>query len=614
MNVSVKWLAAVMLAAPAHLFSQSLPCAGGTGCAAPQRTVSDIEVGSIFTAPEGGVWSGLGAYVGDPYTVNFGYLPAGALKISHGRFHITKPSDDTSWTYFPYTKFKQYESQEVAAGRPPLSITATYMGKKRPVLWAWSLALSGNVPTSPSSYWKQPLNVADDRYVKYWINQYARPILWKNLKDDPSRWIGLDECAFLPSYYGVLDDSNHFVAGVKWDLPFPQSDSEYYTMIQTFFKKLKMFAPDIKVMSNVGSLGDWSQIQNIYANVDGIMVEEIYDPDITHISRLKYYNMLTFYTWAGDQGKVAILRTNLDPSNPARIRAAYAAYMLLRGKSTFFAPRIAGTSSALPQSYYEDMRNALGEAVAPMQSQLTANAPNAGSRLYWRDCEGGTVYVNYTGQTTTIPFPTNRAYYNAAGQQITSLTLADLGADYVLYSQQPRAARPIGTPYFNSVATAPVTLALSSTESGAIVRYETNGSTPTSSSPIASTPITLYGNTTVKTVASVTGKASSFPTSATYYVASNQPTVQFYYSSDTGSAGTYYPLLRLSAAAQVPISISYQYQLGSAIQNGSVTFKPGETFKYFPIATQAGLTAKVTLTSASGATIGTKYIFYYPAK
>jgi hypothetical protein len=100
-----------------------------------QRTVIDDERGSIYTTPYGGDMSGLGAYVGNPKTYAFWRMQDNALKIAHGHFHVFRPTEDTSWSYFPYTKLGNFEAREVAAGRPPLFLTATYAGKKRPVLW-----------------------------------------------------------------------------------------------------------------------------------------------------------------------------------------------------------------------------------------------------------------------------------------------------------------------------------------------------------------------------------------------------------------------------------------------------------------------------------------------
>ena len=92
------------------------------------------------------------------------YMSPEALKILHSRFHLFKPSDDTTWNWFPYAALRAFEKAEVAAGRPPIFITATYMGKKRPVVWNWSLGLQGQtsgVPKTPSSNWEYAVNVAD---------------------------------------------------------------------------------------------------------------------------------------------------------------------------------------------------------------------------------------------------------------------------------------------------------------------------------------------------------------------------------------------------------------------------------------------------------------------
>src|SRR5258708_32712745 len=95
----------------------------------------------------------------------FGSMAGEEIKARHGNmqhFALADPGDS-----FPFNELKAFEAAEVAAGRPPIFVTATYAGKKRPVYFAGHLQLDGNNrPTAPSSQWSQAVNLRDDRFIK----------------------------------------------------------------------------------------------------------------------------------------------------------------------------------------------------------------------------------------------------------------------------------------------------------------------------------------------------------------------------------------------------------------------------------------------------------------
>ncbi|MGC1685319.1 MAG: hypothetical protein WA734_06845, partial [Candidatus Acidiferrales bacterium] len=122
-----------------------------TSVRAQNRTVIDKEAGSIFQTPDGFSYSEYGAFVGSAPT---GSLDPSALVVVYGRFDKFAPSDTTMVRGFPYSALRTYESQQVAAGKPPIFVTATYDGKTRPVYFSWSLGLVNGVPTAPSSNWQ----------------------------------------------------------------------------------------------------------------------------------------------------------------------------------------------------------------------------------------------------------------------------------------------------------------------------------------------------------------------------------------------------------------------------------------------------------------------------
>jgi hypothetical protein len=260
------------------------------------------------------------------------------------------------------------------------------------------------------------------------------------------------------------------------------------------------------------------------------------------------------------------------------------------------------------------MKSQLGDPLAPLQSSLASGSTDNGYRLYSRQCQGGIVYVNFTGSTKTIVLPSGRLYYNAAGQQITSITLSDLGGDYVLYSPAARAAKPAINPRFSTLAQSPVTIAMNSDDSGEVVHYTRDGSTATAASPAYSSPITISATTTISAMATVSGKANSYPTTKVLYaINANGLSAQFIYGSASGASGLYYPVVKLSAAPPAAVSVQYQIHSGTSTQSGTLSFARGELYKHLAISAPAGVTVTVTLTTASGAIIGTTSTFRYTA-
>ncbi len=81
----------------------------------------------------------------------------------------------------------------------------------------------------------------------------------------------------------------------------------------------------------------------------------------------------------------------------------------------------------------------------------------------------------------------------------------------------------VATPTFSPTPgafTGSVTVSISTTTSGATIRYTTSGTTPTSSSPVYSRPLTFTSTTTLKAKAFKSGMTDSNAASATYTVSS----------------------------------------------------------------------------------------------
>jgi hypothetical protein len=576
------------------------------------RTVRDTELGGIFLQNPAGPWTDYGAYIGVSSAYSASQFDPSALKANYTRFHVFRPSDETVWSYFPYSALRNYEAKEVAAGRPPIFVTATYNGKKRPVVWAWSLKLSNGVPTASSQDWEYAVNVGDDRFIKFWLNQYLRPLMWQSMYNVPNLWWGLDESAFLWSLYGVLDDNNRFVAGVPWDSPFPQNATAYATSITTFFSRVQTLAPDVRLMINVGSMDDPSQISTEFANVPGMLMEGYYERNPSAYTRNSWIPYFQGIKWFGGQNRPMVMRA-LIPSGDSVLNA-FAEYEILKGSNFFFAPMYDGTGTAMPVSTYSQMDADLGTPLAAFQSKQVGSS--IGYQLFWRMFDGGVVYLNWTGSTYTVTLPTDRVYYNTSGAAITQLTIADGAGAYARTTPLAKTGRPSISPRLGAPTQGPITVTITSPTTGASIYYTTDGSTPTTASRQYTGAFTLSSSGAVKAIAVASGYATSTVTTAAYTLTGAAPHVQFGLTSDSGVGGNVYPVLTLDAVpnGSAPVTVNYTVtQPGGSTSSGSVSFPPGDTTRYFPIqaSTQANSTTTVKITSATNAALGTATQFTY---
>jgi len=576
------------------------------------RTVRDTEVGGIFLQNPAGAWTAYGGYIGVSSAYSAAQFDPSALKANYTRFHVFRPSDETAWSYFPYSGLRNYEASEVAAGRPPIFVTATYNGKKRPVVWAWSLKLSNGVPTAPSQDWEYAVNVGDDRFIKFWLNQYLRPLMWQSIYTVPNLWWGLDESAFLWNLYGVLDDNNTFVAGVPWDSPFPQNASAYGTSIATFFNRVQTLAPDVRLMINLGSMDNPSQISTEFANVPGMLMEGYYEPNPSAYTRNSWIPYFTGIQWFGGQNRPMVMRALIAAGDS--VLNAFAQYEILKGPNFFFAPMYDGTGTAMPVSTYSQMDADLGSPLSAYQSQQVGSS--IGYQLFWRMYDGGVVYLNWTGATYTVTLPTDRVYYNTSGSVITQLTIADGAGAYARTTPLAKTARPSISPRLALPTQGPIPITIASATSGATIYYTTDGSTPTTASRQYAGTFTLSSSGTVKALAVAGGYAASTITTAAYTLTGSAPHVQFGLASDSGVGGSVYPVLTLDGIpnGNAPVTVNYTVtQPGGSTSSGSVSFVPGDTTRYFPIqaSTQANSTTTVQITSATNAVLGSATQFTY---
>jgi hypothetical protein len=383
----------------------------------------NTEYGSIFAAPNGFPYSDFGAYIGaGRYSTS---LNPAAIKGHYSRFHHFAPSDSNIG--FPYTALRQYEAQQIAAGQPRIFITATYEGKRRPVIDRGSLKLDGsNRPTASPNNWVYPVNVRDQRFITFWITKYARPVVLQPMAYLGNAWVYVDGCTLTYNTYGVLDNNNQFVAGVKWDSPFPQSGTDYQASVGTFFNAVKQQAPDIKIIVDTGSLENAAAFSTTYASVPGFVDENLYEwysnPGSYTLNKW-VTTIFPWYRWVASQARVSIMGAFL-PSNyeSGALLTSFVVYELLKGVNSFFAPRVGGTAIPLSAGWMS-WNSKLG---GPVGSYVSSD----NNRFFTRQYTNGYVYLNWTGSSQTITLPSG-TWYNPSDQRVTRITVPTWAGTFV---------------------------------------------------------------------------------------------------------------------------------------------------------------------------------------
>jgi hypothetical protein len=587
----------------------------GMKAQAQSRTVIDTELGGFFTSISGVPMKDWGLYLQVSSNYTGAQLAPQAIKVKYSRFEAFAPSDSAAWPFFPYAQLRSYEASEVAAGRPPIFMTATYQGKKRPLLFSWDLKLVNNKPTANPSTWHYAVNVADDRFVKFWLQQYLRAILWKQVDSTSNVWFGLDETAVTPGVFGVLDDNNNFVTNVQWDQPFPQGGAAWMSAIKTFFDRIHQYAPDVFLIPNVGAFYDQSQFSNVLANVPGIAYENFWDgPAPVAYTRNSRVAMFSNVSAWGVAGKIGLLRMWVANGSSTQLLSAFSLYSLVKGNNFFFDPMYTGSMNGVPPSEYQGWQARLGNPVGPYTSQAQSGQ-RAGYNLYSRVYDGGIVYLNWTGITKTVMLPTGTKYYDANGNQVTQISLPD-GVGTFASTSKAKVAKPQISPRYGSAVSGPVSVTISCDTPNATIRYTTNGSDPSSSSPVYGGPFELSGAATVNAAAFLNGYAQSALSTASYRVQFGLPSVQIANPSDTGIAGSASPVLVLSAVSSESVSVTYVvHHSNGATSTGTATILPGDKYGHFSVAASgsSGSVTQVTLTGATQATLGQTIVYSFKA-
>ncbi len=602
-----------------------------------ERAVIDNERGMCYTAPAKGEWGKIGGYLGMPLWGPFWKMQPEAFKGVHGRLQHFGPEDQDANAYFPYAALKSFEADEVAQGRPPIFVTASYQGKQRPVLFSWIL------PPEGGGFHAQAVNVGDERFIRFFINNYAWDCF---LKSKPVRfysyqnmdwasyqnmWVGLDNGLYSQELYGVLDDAGKYVPRAAWDKPFPQNEDDYVRAVGYALRRIHELAPDIRLLINGASLQDMSKYAETFGTVDGFMQEAFPDRLLgsNDLDRHEFYQQYIAMT-KHSRDKLQLYQVS-GAADEARMRTAYLAYCLFRGDNAFFGPvgeeiGQEGVVEVAPERYAA-MKNALGSPVGPPQDRVEPGAKNDGFRLYWRPMEGGIVYINDSGKAQTIDLPTGREFFDANGKPVTAITVLDHAGEYVLFRPGLRAAKPTINPRRPGLVTGPITVTIEAASADATIHYTTDGSEPDANSAVYSGPITLINSAVVKANCFAAGGLESFTNVASYTLSDVPPRVEFHLSGESGSESSpVFALIQLSHASAQIVSVRCQVTGGSATGDGvdygscegqAVYFQPGDIYRYVPLhiiddrLAEPDETIELTLTKPENATLGERSSYTY---
>ncbi|HEY4215059.1 MAG TPA: chitobiase/beta-hexosaminidase C-terminal domain-containing protein [Steroidobacteraceae bacterium] len=197
---------------------------------------------------------------------------------------------------------------------------------------------------------------------------------------------------------------------------------------------------------------------------------------------------------------------------------------------------------------------------------------------------GNTAYVGFTGGT---------GGYTAV-QQILSWTYSSSAG-----SGPTPAATPTFTPAGGTYTSAQ-SVSLSDTTSGATIYYTTDGSTPTTASPVYAGAIAVSSTTTIKAIAAASGFTTSAVASATYTINTTLPTAAT--PTFTPAGGTYTSAQSVSLSDTTPGATIYYTTDGSAPTTTSAVYSApiavGSTQTLKAIAVASGYTTSAVGSAA----------------
>jgi len=147
--------------------------------------------------------------------------------------------------------------------------------------------------------------------------------------------------------------------------------------------------------------------------------------------------------------------------------------------------------------------------------------------------------IEYSCQFTAISTPTSLIFQTAAGTSTNEYRLFFANVRIIDAGASPQVATPTFSPIGGNFLT-PQNVTISCATEGATIRYTTDGSNPTESSPIFTTPINVAVTTTIKAIAIKTGLDNSSIASATYTFPIDVPNIAAFKDANSSTNTTLY--------------------------------------------------------------------------
>lgn len=240
------------------------------------------------------------------------------------------------------------------------------------------------------------------------------------------------------------------------------------------------------------------------------------------------------------------------------------------------------TSGSLPTAAAPSFSPAGGSYTS--NQTVTLSTTTTGATIYYTtDGSTPTTASNvYTSPITVSSNQTIEAIAVASGYTESSVAAATYTITY------PTTATPTFSVAGGTYASTQ-TVAISDATSGANIYYTTNGSTPTTSSPVYSAPLSISSTTTLKAIALKSGYMASSLATATYTINTVLPTPAF-----SVAGGTYTSSQTVSISDSVAGTTIYYTTNGttpttsSSVYSGAITISSTATLK--ALAVKSGYT------------------------
>jgi hypothetical protein len=219
---------------------------------------------------------------------------------------------------------------------------------------------------------------------------------------------------------------------------------------------------------------------------------------------------------------------------------------------------------------------------------------------------GATIYYTVDGSTPTTSSAvynspivvsaatlTIRAFAAATGYQSSPIVMGT-------YQIQGTAATPTFTPVSGTSFATTLSVSIADATPSAAIYYTTDGSTPTTASPLYSAPFTISATTTVRAIATASGYTQSAMGSANYTYSPTQTVTQTPTFSPAG--GTFTSAQQVTISDTTPGAVIYYTTNGttpttaSAVYGSAITVSASSTLEALAVA--PGYTQSAVATAA----------------